>query len=363
MKTNARAWLMPLMLAVACLGSTLRANAQTVDDTFATLRAHEPKSAASAGRKGIAARFIGETNAQLDATMRDLNALGATWLRMDFPWSEIQPTGPTGYNIAPWDAVVRAAAKHHIAILGIIDYCPPWANGGQGQFYPPTTPSAFATFAASLTSRYAPLGVHTWEIWNEPNGGTFWLPAADPVGYTNLLAAAYPAIKGADATATVISGGLAPAADGGASLSPLTFLAAIYAAGAQPSFDAVGDHPYTFPALPDGMNAYWWIEMSSGPNNLRSTMIANGDMQKQIWMTEFGAPTRGGHGSVSEDRQAKMATIAYALQATYAWAGPLFWYTYRDGGTDPKNQEDWFGLIRYDGSRKPAYAAYQAVSP
>jgi hypothetical protein len=360
----ARALLLLLSITASCLGTLHSADAQTIH-AFTPVRVQVQQRATAGQRKGLAARFIGEPDSQLEATMSDLDALGATWLRVDFPWSEIQSAGPESYNTAPWDAIVRAASAHHIAILGVIDYCPSWANGGQGQFYPPTKPAAFATFSAFLATRYAPLGVHAWEIWNEPNGGTFWLPAADPVGYTNLLIAAYPAIKGVDATATVISGGLAPAADGGASLSPMTFLANMYAAGAGPWFDAVGDHPYTFPALPNAVDgsAYWWSEMFTGPKNLRSTMIANGDAQKRIWLTEFGAPTNGAHGSVSEERQAKMAEVAYALQKTYAWAGPLFWYTYRDGGTDPKVQEDWFGLIRHDGSHKPAYAAYKAVLP
>jgi len=327
---------------------------------------------AQTGRKGIAAGWAdsGYTHSQLDTIMKDFNNLGAVWLRIDFDWSQIQPNNSTSYETAPYDAEVQAAAAHGIQILGIIDYCPPWANGQSVntpgyQFYPPKSARAYAAFASYLARRYAPMGVHTWEIWNEPNGGSFWMPSANPSGYARLLKAAYTSIKKVDPTATVITGGLAPACNCSPSLTPMTFLADIYKDGAEPYLDGVGDHPYTYPALPSATDgsAYWWTQMYTGADNLRSIMTQHGDSNKKIWMTEYGAPTNGGsgNGAVTEAVQAKMITIAYRLQATYSWAGPLFWYTYQDGGTDKTNIEDWFGLIKYGGTHKPSYAAYKAV--
>ncbi len=67
--------------------------------------------------------------------------------------------------------------------------------------------------------------------------------------------------------------------------------------------------------------------------SLRSVMIDNGDAAKQIWATEFGAPTDGPAGShVSEDTQAKMLSRAYSVWSKYDWAGPLFAYQGRDHG-------------------------------
>lgn len=316
--------------------------------------------------KGIAARLTELSISQLEAVLQRLSALGVAWLRMDFPWSEIQYAGPASYNVAAIDQVVAMASKYNIQVLGIIDYCPPWANGNQDQFYPPINPLDYATFASYLALRYGPRGVHHWEIWNEPNlGGYFWKPAADPAAYTKLLKLAYVAIKKADPNATVISGGLSPASDGSPTLTPMSFLSGIYQNGGKGYFDAVGDHPYTYPALPNATDgsAYWWTQMYNGINNLRSIMTANGDGAKEIWMTEYGAPTNGSinGGQVTEAVQAQMLTTAYKLRSTYNWAGPLFWYTYHDSGTDTTNPEDWFGLLRYDGSAKPALAAFNAV--
>ena len=55
-------------------------------------------------------------------------------------------------------------------------------------------------------------------------------------------------------------------------------------------------------------------------------------------------------------------TSAYTLWKSYAWAGPLFTYTFRDNGTSTSTRENFFGLVRYDLSHKPAYASYQAAA-
>lgn len=315
--------------------------------------------------KGISSGFRGESKSQVDATLAELNKLGVAWLRMDFDWSEMQPEGPGRYHTVKIDQQVEAIVAHGIKVLGIIDYTPAWANGhAPSQFYPPKKTRDYTAFAAYLARRYAPMGVHTWEIWNEPNGGEFWMPKADPKAYARLLKAAYPAIKKADPQATVITGGLAPACDCKNSLTPMTFLDGVYKAGAKRYFDHVGHHPYTYPHLANATDggAKWWTQMYTGPQNLRSIMTANGDADKKIWMTEYGAPTNGGSDDVTEAVQAEMLKVAYQFHSGYSWAGPLFWYTYQDSGTDLKNEEDWYGLIRADGTHKPAYGVYDGVS-
>lgn len=41
------------------------------------------------------------------------------------------------------------------------------------------------------------MGVHAYEVWNEPNIVNFWAPGPDPARYTQLLKLAYPAITAA----------------------------------------------------------------------------------------------------------------------------------------------------------------------
>ena len=186
-------------------------------------------------------------------------------------------------------------------------YTPGWARpSGTSATYGPD-PAKYAAFAKVAAAHYSALGVHAYEVWNEPNMKSFWTPSPNVGDYTRLLKAAYPAIKGADPQATVLTGGTAPAPDDGTSYSPVTFLKGIYANGGGNSFDAVSHHPYCWPAFPGDPEAWSaWYQMYGTSPSLRSLMTSNGDGGKKIWATEFGAPTDGPAGSfVSESRAGK----------------------------------------------------------
>jgi polysaccharide biosynthesis protein PslG len=244
-------------------------------------------------------------------------------------------------------------------VLGGIVYTPVWARppGTHANFGP--DPSRYAAFAATAVRHYAAMGVHAYEVWNEPNNSASWAPRPDPAAYTRLLKAAYPAIKGADPRATVLSGGTGPNVNNGIEIAPVNFLEGIYAQGGRGSFDAVGHHPYCWPAYPgDAQGWSAWYQMYGTSPSLRSVMVANGDQAKKIWATEFGAPTKG-PGAVSEATQAAMLKRAYALYRRYAWGGPLFFYQGRDLSTVTSTRENFFGFLRHDFSPKPAFKAYQ----
>ena len=277
--------------------------------------------------------------------------VGAQWVRFDFNWSRMEPEQGV-YDWWRHDAVVEAAAARGLNVLGIIAYTPDWARPpGTDNKYPPTDPGDYAAFVARVVERYAPMGVRHWELWNEPNHRNFWKPCPDVAAYTGLLTAGYAAVKAVDPDAFVVSGGLSPAVDNGCNIAPRTFLAGIYASGGRGSFDAFGHHPYSFPAYPSEQHGWSaWYQMTGASPSLRSIMEENGDGDKQIWATEWGAKI----GSVDEETQAAMVSEAYSLFGSYEWAGPMFLYTYRDS--------DSFGLVRGDGSRRPSWYAYQEAA-
>ncbi len=307
--------------------------------------------------------------ADLNRRFADMEAMGVQWVRFDISWADIQSSGSSSYIWAPYDAVVHAARQHNLNILAMMGYAPQWAQQTScaGQFAcPPNGTSSFATFAAAAAKHYESLGVSYWEIWNEPNITNFWL-TPNAAAYTGLLKAAYTAIKQANPSATVISAGLSDAATDGTNIAPYDFAQDMYTAGVHGYFDAFGDHPYCYsdpnycPATTGVGNG--WSVMALTSQNIRALMVANGDGGKKIWMTEFGAPTGGDPTSqVTEAQQAKMMQEAYALAASYSWAGPLFWYSYQDAGTDNTTVEDWFGVVRADGSDKPAYTTYKQLT-
>jgi len=314
----------------------------------------------------------------LGNTLNSFVSLGAGWIRMDLSWGSIQPDSATAYDWKNIDRVVSAANARNLKVLPILAYTPAWArpSGCNNDKCAPADPAKFAAFAAEAAKRYAPLGVHTWEIWNEPNISVFWQPAPDAKAYSNLLKLASAAIKAKDAQAKIITAGLSPADTSGTDISPIDFLTRIYQAGVASSFDAVGMHPYTYPFLATDANPWSaWLQMSVTKPNLRSVMTQNGDSAKQIWITEVGAPTggpglsavtatnkySGQYDHVSEALQAQIMSNAIGNYKTLSFAGPLFWYTNKDLGTANSTNENFFGLTRFDGSNKTAFDLFKSL--
>lgn len=311
----------------------------------------------------------------LDRYFQDLKDLGAIWVRWDIDWSIIQPNRPDGYEWNGTDRIASTAKKYGIKSLGIITYAPQWAQTNScpsGYHCPPADINTFANFAGKVAARYRD-SIDTFEIWNEPNYYIFWYPNANAGKYAELLKATYGKIKEANSGATVISGGLVMTDSDGKSISPTSFMNSLYDSGAKNYFDAVAVHPYSYPLSPN-YSADWngWKQM----NSVRQTMISRGDGGKKIWLTEYGAPT-GGSGKrcsldqldftynqdyMSEDAQQAMAKDATNLYIqNNSWMGPFFWYNLRDESAEGTSPEDFFGLIRYDGSKKPAYETLKNV--
>jgi aryl-phospho-beta-D-glucosidase BglC (GH1 family) len=279
---------------------------------------------------------------------------GARWLRLDFPWSSIESTRGT-YNWALTDRVVNAATARGLRVLALPAYTPAWARpAGSSDKFGPTDPTAYAAFVKAAATRYGPEKVSAWEIWNEPNIANFWQPAPNVGAYTRLLKASYTAIKSVRPTVPVITGGTSPATDG-TNISPNSWAKGLYANAAKGYFDALGHHPYSFPAMPS-TNIYWsaWTQTPS----LRDVMVANGDSAKQVWLTEFGAPTGLAAGALTEQAQAQYVSEGATLSQQWPWAGPLFLYSLRNTGTNTYDREQNFGLLRQDRSQKPAWATF-----
>jgi hypothetical protein len=337
-----------------------------------------PVVAAGPARFGLVDNgLLTDTDAQLEAALANANTLGVTWIRAQLSWNATEPTRGV-YNWQPFDRLVAAANAHHLSVLTLVDFTPPWARPAGCALWScaPSDPDAFAAFAKTAAARYAPANVHTWEIWNEPNLKGFWSPTPSASAYGTLLKATAGAIRSVDPNAFIISGGLAPAADANGNISPVTFLSGVCSAGGLAAVDAVGDHPYSYPVLPT-YPAAWnaWQQMNATPLSLRSVMTGCGAGAKGIWATEYGAPTNGpgalatatnlnlvNHPDhVDEAFQATMVTTAVSAAKAADWLDAVFVYDARDIGTSTTTNENFFGLRRYDGTPKPAWTALQAA--
>ena len=311
-------------------------------------------SSSSPGRFGISlgGGWQGYSTTQLNTYFADMQSMGVQWVRFDINWVQVQPSSGGSYNWSAFDNVAKAATAHNLKVLAILDQAPTWAQSSScaGQAWcPPNGTSNYAAFASAAATHYAPLGVTTFEIWNEENQNGFWINP-NAANYTALLKAAYTAIHNAEPGDFVVSGGVSPGAT--PIIQPNTFVQQMYADGAKGYFDALGIHPYCFSdpsvcATSNSSNTDVWGQMAYGPNNIKGIMQANGDGAKQIWMTEFGDDN-----SASEAAQEMKS--AFTLTNGQAWAGPIFWYDYIGDGS--------FGLLNSNGSQTAAYQEYKALT-
>lgn len=324
---------------------------------------------------GIAAGggLIGLSQNDLNNYFASLKTLGVTWVRWDIDWSTVQTRDVNTYDWINIDRVANTAKTYGIKSLGIITYAPDWAEisgCGVGQYCPPKDPNTFATFAGVTANRYKGI-VNAWEIWNEENTPNFWSPSPNSQQYGELLKLSYIAIKKVDPTILVLSGGLAAAGDEGGNISPITFIKALYTSDVHNYFDAVALHPYTYPVDSEYI-ASWnsWQQMYL----VRGLMVSNNESNKKIWVTEFGAPTNGpgterslneldfsyGSDYMSEKAQQTLVERASSLySADKSWMGPFFWYSLRDNDVSKTTPENFFGIIRYDGTFKPSYTSFK----
>ncbi|MBP9750017.1 MAG: hypothetical protein KBD21_04785, partial [Candidatus Pacebacteria bacterium] len=327
---------------------------------------------------------VGETlsvlsEEELRRRLDDMVSLGVAWIRVDIAWSSVQPEYNGAYRWAPADRVVREARARGIRVLGLLTYTPEWARAescAYTKMCEPADPAAFAQFARAAAERYAAQGVFTWEVWNEPNLKLFWAAGASPERYAVLLRRTAEEIRAAVPSAVIISGGLAAVATRNGSMAAREYLERLYDAGARTSFDAVAYHPYSYPLAPHVYDASSpWSHMAETEWSILGIMRANGDGAKKIWITEYGAPTGGPglaadtsvHGlpvsptHVTENYQAIILREAFEENATYSYTGPLFWYSYRDIGTNDTTVEHHFGILRADGTTKPSYDVLRGV--
>jgi hypothetical protein len=120
--------------------------------------------------------------------------------------------------------------------------------------------------------------------------------------------------------------------------------------------------PHTPQQYPYGMKNGWDRML-----NARRIMVYNGDAAKKIWITEYGGPTNGPHGTgkvLTEVQQGVLLAAGFQRSSQYSWVGATCWFTYADDLVNPQTAPNgaFMGLLRTNRTRKPAYATYQRLA-
>ena len=245
------------------------------------------------------------------------------------------------YDWKSADAEVNGWTKDEgVDLLVILGYTPKWAssdpNGDNSA--PPRDLKDWTDFVFKVVSRYKGK-VKYWEVWNEPDIG-FWTGTIEQ--YSDLLKSAYVAAKKADPDCRIVFGGLAGV--------NLPFLERVYQNGGKYFFDVMAVHPYQWG---DTFNDEWF---SLQLRNLHNLMSKYRDGHKEVWLTELGWST--GDPGITEEVQARLLQQAMITSLTLGDANvtKTFWFSVKDWGGPG------YGLIRPDGTRKPAFDAYRLVA-
>jgi polysaccharide biosynthesis protein PslG len=310
--------------------------------------------------------ILNEPQADLDADYQTAASAGR-WVRSDCMWSDVQSGGPAAWNWTRVDRWVDAATTRGLSVLMVLTFTPGWARvaGATDDHYEPAAANygAFAEFCRQAVLRYSPRGVRHYEIWNEPNVPQFWKPRPNAPAYVEMLKLAYGAMKQADPSAVIVTGGTAPAGTNAAtgSFTPSDWYKELYSLGAKGHFDAVGHHPYapfneSVMYVPPPNHPEWNAFLVQTPL-IYDQMCLNGDSALKIWGTEVGAAT-GGTPSVSEAAQAVWVNDYCTQWFAWPFADKFLWYAIRDINTsDAGDREMHFGVIHTDRTPKPALQA------
>lgn len=283
---------------------------------------------------------------------------GARWNRWEVRWDAIEPIRGR-YDWRATDAAVSASVSAGLQVNGILISTPEWAadpaNHGlpSGLFRPWNDPrNLWARFVRDAVSRYRGQ-VRAWEVWNEPDDAAVFWPGT-VADYYQLLKVSYQAIKSVDPSALVLIGGLAHWPNPGFLDELLRLMMADGTARARGYyFDVLALHTYSRPSdVRDRViQSRQKLEATVGP--------------KPIWVNEANVPAwdespmhdyRPYPWSATVREQASYVIQAFAY-AVVSGASKLFIYRWQD--------TEWpeaFGLLRNDGSLRPAYVAYQVAS-
>jgi len=286
---------------------------------------------------------FGQHRAGADELLELVREAGIGWIRDEVYWSEVEKERGVFRFPPAYDHYLRAAQARGLQVLLILDFGNAAYTGSEkGAPATEAERAAFACYCREVVKRYEPLGVRTYEIWNEPNASTFWRPQPNPENYTRLLEVAYKSCKEADPASTVLG-----CSTSGADLD---FIGRVLDAGGGRFMDALSFHPYCQPLPPEK-------KLLTDISKLKG--IAPG---KPLWITEFGYSTHSGPAGVDEEAQANYAVRAFLLARASPAVERVFWYDFQNDGEDRDEAEFNFGLVRRDRTPKPAYRAAKTTA-
>jgi len=277
-----------------------------------------------------------------------MKKLGIGIVRVDFPWVHTENEKDV-WTFERYDMIADVLTEHGIEICAVLGYSPQWLGAWNDA---PKDLAAYENYVRTVVARYKSK-IKYWECWNEPDSPVYFVPQDNMKTYAPLLKIFYRTVKETQPDATVLVGGMTT--DGYFKFKELFKL------GAGDSFDVINYHPFV---NPDNPNAF--DEARQKMKLLRELMRKNGK-QPRIWVTEVGCPGVKKKGEArwwegvaqSEAEQAIFLTGIISALSMQDGVEKVFWAFWQDTDGHFGDAVDNLGLLRRDGSEKPAYQAYR----
>jgi len=214
---------------------------------------------------------------------------------------------------------------------------------------------AFARYASYVVAQSGQQ-VRWVEIWNEWNLRTGVKTQAgsrgDAADYAALARTTYRKLKAEHPETMVITG------SSGDDLPDWPWMRRAIREGLLSHTDGIAVHLYNDCMRPAQVGA---DELAQRLDALQAIVAAEGRPQMPFFITEVGWPTHRGKCGVSEEAAAAHS-VRFLLEASLRpWVAGVWFYEMQDGGDDPAEREHRFGLLRRDGSEKPAGCALREM--
>lgn len=301
---------------------------------------------------------------------------GVRWSRVVFSWADVQPRSPRDWRARFYlrDDLIRRELNDGIELVGLLMNTPAWAaaqpaNGIRsvpaGLDRPLDDPqNVWAAFVRRMARDYRGR-IDTWIIWNEPDirpgepNAQYYTWAGDERDYTRLLRVAYLAAKQGNPKARVLFASTTYWADANAG-RPLFLERVLSVLETDPEAAA---HGYYFDAV--GLNLYTSPDDLYRVAGIYRDVLAHHGLGKPLWLTETnampyddpGQPREPNGLRVTLDQQASFVIQAFALGLAAGYERLAF-----HSVMDRDTRDELWGLVRNDGSLRPAFVAYQTAT-
>jgi hypothetical protein len=339
----------------------------------------------SAAARSLDKGFWGPTQVGGVSQFPIYDDLGVTIFQMSISWAQVAPTRPRDPRDphdpayawpADADYAISQARAHGMRVLLMLTQAPPWANGGHTPEYAPDRSRDFADFVRAAARRYP--AVHDWMIWGEPSRSANFKPFVEqpygapmtrarrraPERYARLLDAAYGQLKAQRRSNRVIGGNTYVTGE----VRPMSWMRSMKLPdGRPPRMDLYGHNPFSFrrPDLRNAASPQGVVDLSDIGRFDRAIQRSLGRPRKKtikLFLSEFTIPT--GPDSefnfyTSPATQASWITSAFRVARQVKDVAGLGWIHLYDEAPSPPDTVVNGGLLTYDGTKKPGYAAFK----